>query len=122
MRQKLVLQKILHKCLTKEFIALAQHKRQKKCISATNLDRLLVERIQSGLVVSAGEAEIDVRVVDKVENTDVTAEGYSRHLGVDDGVQLDEVQEQHDEGEKPPEGRQEAGRERLEREKVGNYR
>ena len=64
--------------------------------------------------VSAGDSRIDALAVDNVQEADV-AKNISWDGGdnIEDGVELDEVEQEHDQGEEPPEGGQEPRRRRL---------
>ena len=64
--------------------------------------------------VPAGYPGIDAVAVDDVQEADF-AEHIARVGGdsVEDGVELDQVEKEHDQGEEPPEGGQEPRRRRL---------
>ena len=68
--------------------------------------------------VSAGDSRIDALAVDNVQEADV-AKNISWDGGdnIEDGVELDEVEQEHDQGEEPPEGGQEPRRRRLQGER-----
>ena len=83
---------------------------------AAHLHCVLAQRVEPRVKVLAGDSGFDAFPVDNVQEADV-AERVSRigTDGVEDGVELDEVEEQHDKGEEPPEGGQEPRRWRLQR-------